>query len=302
MAAHSRLLRYPADVRPLALVLLAVCTSLVPFVVSHYRPLLVWQMAGLWLVSQYVRTHCPYAQHNHGHLPMFGAGARARWLNFSFDAALTLVTGYTTTFWELHHNIGHHRNFLEPKDDVASIVDPRTGRPMSRIWYSVRGNCLMLVDCWRIAKAEAARGKPRLLRKLVLELSVHTALLVVLYAWNAKLAFLYFTVPNLLAGYYIWWESYTHHLGVPGTEIYDGSVTTTGRRFNRVNFNIGHHTAHHEKPTLHWSLLPKRTEQIVAKIPGVCVRETPGPGALVEVPTSAPAAAPSFFGRLYLRG
>ena len=71
-----------------------------------------------------------------------------------------------------------------------------------------------------------------------------------------------------------------HHLGVPGTQVYDGSVTTTGRRFNRVNFNIGHHTAHHEKPTLHWSLLPGRTEVIAAKIPRACWRETPGPGAL----------------------
>jgi len=68
---------------------------------------------------------------------------------------------------------------------------------------------------------------------------------------------------------------------VPSTGIYDGSVTTTGARFNHVNFNIGHHTAHHEKPTLHWSLLPGRTDVIASKIPEVCWRgASPGPGGL----------------------
>jgi fatty acid desaturase len=297
MAAHSRFLRYAADVRPLALVSLAACFSLLPFVLSHYRPLAGWQLAGLWFTSQYVRTHCPYAQHNHGHLPVFGPGAR--WANAAYDTVLALVTGYPTAFWELHHNLGHHRNFLAPADDVAAIVDPRTGRPMSRVWYSVRGNFTILFDCLRIARNEAARGKPRLLHKLVLELSIHAAVMVALYVWDAKLAFLYFTVPNVLAGYYVWWESYVHHHGVPGGDIYAGSVTTTGRRFNWVNFNIGHHTAHHEKPTLHWSLLPTRTAAIAEKIPAVCWRETPGAGALASSrPEPASAAPASLLDRL----
>jgi fatty acid desaturase len=267
------MLAYSADARPLSLVLLAACLSVSPFILGHFLELAVWQVAGLWLVSQYVRTHCPYAQHNHAHLPIFG---RARGPNFTYDAILALVTGYPTAFWELQHNIGHHRNYLEPKSDVASIVDPRTGRPMSRVWYAVRGNFALPFDCWRIARDEAAGGRPRLLRKLVLELGVHAALMVLLYLWNAKLALLFFTLPNLLAAYYVWWESYLHHLGVPGTQVYDGSVTTLGLRFNWMNFNIGHHTAHHEKPTLHWSLLPGRTAQIAERIPGVCLRDGSG--------------------------
>lgn len=290
MAASSRVVRYTADVRPLAMVFLAAGLSVLPLVVSSYVTLAVWQLAALWLISQYVRTFCPYAQHNHAHLPVFSS--RGRFLNAVYDVALGLVTGYPTAFWELHHNIGHHRNFLEPENDVAAVVDRRTGRTMSRFWYSIRGNFTIGLDCWRIAKAESARGKPRLLQKLVIELLVHVAIMVVLYAWNAKLAFVYFTVPNLLAGYYVWWESYVHHLGVPGTEIYDGSVTTTGRRFNWINFNIGHHTAHHEKPTLHWSLLPARTAQIASKIPTVCLRETPGPGGLVPADREPAPQAP----------
>src|SRR5271169_1076945 len=137
--AHARLLRYPADVRPLTLVLGAACLSLLPFLIGHH--LAVWWTAGLWLVSLYTRSYCPYAQHNHAHLPVFG---RARGLNFAYDTVLSLMTGYPTSFWELQHNIGHHQNFLEPENDVASIIDPRTGRPMSRVWYAVRGNFTLL--------------------------------------------------------------------------------------------------------------------------------------------------------------
>ena len=46
------------------------------------------------------------------------------------------------------------------------------------------------------------------------------------------------------------------------TNVYDASMTVETPGYNRVTFNIGHHTAHHEKPTLHWSLLPGRTQVI----------------------------------------
>jgi fatty acid desaturase len=207
---------------------------------------------------------------------------RARALNIAYDAVLTLVTGYPTALWELHHNIGHHQSFLDPKSDVASVLDQKTGRPVSRLWYTIRGNWTILPDSLRIARRQAARGKTKLLDKLVRELVVQGLVLALLFVWNAKLALIFFVGPNLLAAALVWWESYVHHLGVPGTNVYDGSVTALEARFNRLNFNIGHHTAHHEKPTLHWSLLPGRTAHILPKIPAACVRETPGPGALVQ--------------------
>ena len=118
-----------------------------------------------------------------------------------------------------------------------------------------------------------------------------------LFFWNANLTVVFLVIPNILAGALVWWESYVHHHGVPGTHIFDGSVTTTGRGFNHRNFNIGHHTAHHEKPTLHWSLLPQRTEVIAEKIPEVCWRgEGPGPGGLIEPTQGASRPRPTLVG------
>jgi len=293
---RTPLLRDSTDVRPVAWVLLAAMLSLLPLVLRQLLPAglppTVWALSVLWLVSLYARTRAPYAQHNHAHLSVF----RSRGWNIAYDAVLTLVTGYPTALWALHHNLGHHRSFLTPAEDVASIVHPRTGRPYSRLWYTLRGNATIHRDALRIARREAARGKPRLLRKLKLELALQVAVIAGLCAWNTGLTVLFVVIPNLFAAALVWWESYVHHLGVPMTDVYDGAVTTTGRRFNRKNFNIGHHTAHHEKPTLHWSLLPARTEIIRAKIPQVCWRgETPGPGGLVsrERPDAETVAAES---------
>jgi fatty acid desaturase len=303
MASRTIFFRYNADVRPVAWVHLAALLTLAPFALTQVasrtgQTPALWAFAVLWLVSLYARCRGPYSQHNHAHLAVFGS----RGLNTVYDVVLTFVTGYPTALWELHHNIGHHRSFLEPETDVASTHDPKTGRTFSRVWYTIRGNATIHRDSLRIAKGEALRGRPRLLRKLWFELAVQALILGVLFAWKPMLTFSFVVVPNALAGALVWWESYVHHLGVPSTGIYDGSVTTTGERFNHVNFNIGHHTAHHEKPTLHWSLLPGRTDVIASKIPEVCWRgATPGPGGLAlpadqprdprPVPSAASATA-----------
>ena len=278
MAARTVFFRYSADVRPFTWVLAAATLSVSPLILVHFRALSAWELTGFWMLSLYCRCRGPYSQHNHGHLPVFGA----RPLNFFYDTVLTLITGYPTALWELQHNLGHHRTFLETDEDVAGIIDPKTQRPYSRLWYTIRGNCLIHRDAFRIGRVEAARGKPRLLRKLELELVVQAIVMTSLLAINWELTVVFLVIPNILAGALVWWESYVHHLGVPATHMYDGSVTTVGRAFNQRNFNIGHHTAHHEKPTLHWSLLPMRTEVIAAKVPEVCWRgESPGAGGLI---------------------
>jgi fatty acid desaturase len=290
MGQRPFLFRYAIDRRSVAIVLVTALLSVSPFLLLPAH-LATWELAVLWGLSLYARCFGPYAQHNHGHLPVF----RARALNVAYDAVLTLITGYPTALWELHHNLGHHHNVLEPEKDVASILDPRTGRPVSRLWYTIRGNWTIVPDSIRIARREAARGKPKLLRKLTAELVLQVAVLGLLLALNAKLALIFVVGPNLLAAALVWWESYVHHLGVPGDDVYSVSVTVLGRRFNALNFNIGHHTAHHEKPTLHWSLLPERTARILPKIPASCLRESPGPGAHAVSPARAPEPALAHF-------
>jgi beta-carotene hydroxylase len=272
------LLRFSADIRSVALVLSAAALSTSPFLLpaAHlHAPW--WGLVILWGASQYVRTFAPYAQHNHGHLPVFHSPL----LNTIYDALLTQVTGYPSAFWELHHNRGHHAHYLRPERDPARITDLKTGRTMSRGWYALRGQVTVPFSSAQIAIEERRRGRPAMLRKLAFELGLQIAITAALFVWNPWLTLAFFVIPNMLAGFHVWWESYVHHLNVPSTNVYDASVSVLGSRFNALNFNIGHHTAHHEKPTLHWSLLPLRTRAIAARIPPACFREDEGPGLSV---------------------
>jgi fatty acid desaturase len=257
-------LRYSADVLPVAIVVATTALGLGPFL-GH------WPLAAVavaWCLTVYGRTFCAFSQHNHAHLPVFRVGL----LNRFYDALLAQNTAYPTALWELHHNRGHHRNFLEPDRDVARVTYPGTRTVMPRFEYAFRGNLTIYRDAIRIGREEGRAGKPTLLPKLAFEVALQLLVLGGLLVWNAPLAVAFFVAPPLLTAFLVWWESYPHHLGVPLTNVYDASMTVEAAGYNRVTFNIGHHTAHHEKPTLHWSLLPGRTAVIRDRIHAACFR------------------------------
>jgi fatty acid desaturase len=91
---------------------------------------------------------------------------------------------------------------------------------------------------------------------------VQFAIASALVAARPGLAVAFFVAPNALLSMMVWWESYGHHLELPGTSAYDASTTIEDAAYNLVTFNIGHHAAHHQKPTLHWSLLPGLTDRM----------------------------------------
>jgi fatty acid desaturase len=260
---RSGILRYDIDVWPVALVLAATLLGLLPFL----RPLPLWQLALVWGVVAYLRTFCAFVQHNHAHLPAF----RSRILNHVFDVMLAQNTGYPSAFWVLHHNLGHHRHYLDPVNDVASTTRPRTRVPMSRVAYALRGNLTILRDSIRIAVAAKPPARRGLLAKLILEIAAQVAITGVLFVLHPGLTICFFVIPNILTSFLVWWESYPHHLNVPMTNVYDSSMTTERRDYNFATLNIGHHTAHHQKPTLHWSLLPGQTARIRHLIPSRCI-------------------------------
>jgi len=249
---------------PVGLVLIATTMSMLPFL----HPLAIWQLAVVWAAVAYLRTFCAFVQHNHAHLPVF----RQRLLNRLFDVILTLNTGYPTAIWQLHHILGHHRDFLNPELDVARTTHTGSQTRMSRWVYALRGNLTVLRDSIRIGRAGREGERRPLLVKLAVELLVQVLITALFFVKSPWLALWFFVVPNALTGFLVWWESYPHHLDLPLTGPYDSSITVEARDYNFMTFNIGHHTAHHQKPTLHWSLLPEQTAKIRHLIHSSCIK------------------------------
>jgi lysophospholipase L1-like esterase len=133
---------------------------------------------------------------------------------------------------------------------------------MPRWLYALRGNLTIHRDAFLVGLAEGRAGRKTLLPKLGAELSIQLALTATLLACRPWIAVGFFMIPNAIVAFMVWWESYPHHVGLPTTSPYDASMTFENRRYNRFTFNIGHHAAHHRKPTLHWSLLPEQTARM----------------------------------------
>src|SRR5262245_32767333 len=75
--------------------------------------------------------------HNHQHVNVF----RSRALNRFFEIPLSLQTGIGSYGWVLHHNLGHHLNYLS--QPPATPVDEskwrrQNGATMSRLYYTAR--------------------------------------------------------------------------------------------------------------------------------------------------------------------
>ncbi|HUJ60195.1 MAG TPA: fatty acid desaturase [Kofleriaceae bacterium] len=248
------MVRCAADLAPAAIVTGGVALALVPFWVALPPAALV----GVWIASLAARSVAPVHQHCHAHYKVFGRGA----LDAAYDAILMLAAGNTTAVWELQHVRGHHRSYLARAGDPAN--NDRFGG--GRLRFTVLGDALSVLDSIRVA-----RGDRRALARLGRQIAGQIAVMAVL-AWSRPaLAIALFVVPWLLLRWAVFWFSYAQHDQVPMNDVYSGSVTHFGWT-NRLYLNVGHHTAHHEKPTLHWTRLPGRTAQIMERIPATCLR------------------------------
>lgn len=241
-----------ADLVPALAIGVGTAAAFVPFAVALPLPAL----AALWVASTALRSVAPVHQHCHAHRKVFQIGV----LDAAYDALLALAAGNVTAVWEHQHVRGHHRAYLERTRDPAN--NDRFGG--GRVRFTILGDASSFVDSLRLADR---RTLPRLVRQQLLQL----AALAVLLAIDAPLALAFFVVPWLLLRWIVFWFSYAQHDSVPMSDVYSGSVTHFGWT-NRVYLNVGHHTAHHEKPTLHWTRLPARTARIIERIPDVCLR------------------------------
>ena len=239
------------DVIPASVIAAGTALAVVPFAVE----LSAATLAFVWLVSTVMRSVAPVHQHCQAHYPIF----RNRAADAAYDLVLMLAAGNTTAVWELQHVRGHHRMYLGDGDPAAN---GRFGD--SRLVFTILGDAMSVIDSWRIG-----RGPER--ARLVRQVAVQLAVLVAAFVVNPVLALVFVVGPWLLLRWLVFFISYAQHDDVPMTNVYDGSVTHFGIA-NRFYLNVGHHTAHHEKPTLHWSQLPRRTAQIMERIPPACLR------------------------------
>lgn len=270
-ANKGTILRYKADRRSVTFVLAGFAIHLLAFyaaVAAAPSPvghaIAAASLIPLVLLSMFIAP----INHHHQHFNTFHSAV----LNRLYEIPLALQTGISPYGWVLHHNLGHHRNYLNqrphPKPDESKWTR-RDGSKMGPIEYTVDLVLHNQIDMWKVG-----RKHPRFLRAfLLMKIPVWGFIFLLAYI-NPVAALLVFVVPGFLTLCHTSYSTYSHHAGLYPTSHFDASMNNTSPIYNYLTCNLGYHTAHHQRPGTHWSLLPKLHEKIKDEIPPEMIRTT----------------------------
>jgi fatty acid desaturase len=206
--------------------------------------------------------------HHHQHVNTF----RSPWLNRIYDLVLSLQAGIGPYGWVLHHNLGHHLNYLNQRPHANPDESRWTradGSQMGRVEYSLDLLLRHQIDMIRVG-----RRRPKYLRYF-LWMKLPLWGLIGLALWFRPLeTVLLFIVPAFITLFHTIWATYDHHAGCAPDSHFEASRNCDNRIYNLLTGNLGLHTAHHKRPGLHWSLLPELHEEIRDQIPPDQIRST----------------------------
>lgn len=229
--------------------------------------LTVWHFASPWVAAlcavPLVLASLMSApmNHNHQHVNIF----RSPVLNRLFELPISLQTGIGPYGWVLHHNLGHHLNYLH-QYPASNVDESRWTRPdgtqMGRLEYSLYLFATHHLDIYRVG-----RKHPKIYaRHLWMKLPLYSVMAALLYVHPVNFLIVFFLAP-MLTLFHTCWVTYEHHSGLATDNHVEASRNRTSRVYNLLAQNLGYHTAHHMQPGLHWSLLPEYHEKIRAGIP-----------------------------------
>lgn len=246
------LVRYRADRAAVALVLAVFFIQVTLFFLSEG-----WTTWLAMLALLPAQVSCGAICHNHHHVNTF----RKRPLNRVFECVLYLQTGTSPFSWTLHHNIGHHKLYLDPTRD-PSPWQQADGSLMPR-WRYVLINTLMIYpEIHRIGQQH-----PMLYRRFLKMLVIANLPLVAAFAFDPRNALIIFLIPMVAMLFMLLDNTYGQHAGTGFEDHFHASRNVELKRYNLPSWNLGYHTAHHMLPGLHWSKLPALHTQIRHRIP-----------------------------------
>lgn len=188
--------------------------------------------------------------HNHRHVATFRSG-RA---NSAFDLLLTMACGLPVSLMVPIHLRNHHRQRNGPGDYMRTSLVDRLPAPLRLICYPLAA----WVSYAPHKRAELARCRqetPAVWRRIQAERLVLATTVAAGVAWRGGEALLILGLPWALAQYWVVNANFLQHQGCdPASDHHSRDMT--GRLLNLTTFNGGYHLEHHDRPGLHWSLLP----------------------------------------------
>lgn len=247
------LLRYREDRIPIILFGLFFIADLAVYLTatSAWVPVL-WFLVGMVPKGWVCAWH-----HHHQHVNMF----KSPLLNRLLEQGFALQTGVTTNAWVLHHNLGHHINYLDQTKDESGWVNP-DGSAMTAGEYTWKNTLLAYPRVWQVGSRYPAH------RRVFFWGTVATLLLVgALVEHNPYNALFVYVLPMLVSLVGTIWVTFFHHANRSTDNHLVASYNTVDPLYNFFTGNLGYHTAHHYRQAVHWSKLPQLHAELEESIP-----------------------------------
>lgn len=209
--------------------------------------------------------------HNHNHCRTFKSPA----VNEVFCLWLTVFYGYPVFAWHPTHSHNHHSFNNRPGDDTATWLSGNRHGWKQAVSYPA-------LSAWRQSirigayVAAARAGNPTLYRRILLQYGVwigaHLGLFCfAVWLYGGTIGFTIWAfglgLPSLFSLWAIMFISFEQHVHADAWSPRASARNFTGDVINFLLFNNGFHTAHHERPGLHWSELPAAHSAIADSIP-----------------------------------
>ncbi len=257
----SSILRYKADYRTFVFVAM--------YFVIAYGGFITYILSPAWLTTPIIVAWCiltclssfacAVIVHNTIHCPIFYKKSH----NKLFQFVLSLAYGYSVSAYVPGHNFSHHKEVQTAKDNM------RTSKLRFK-WHLLNQLLFFFVVTPDLLKAEkkfVAKMKTdkrdwyKLWRaEMILVHIVRIGLLFI----NFPAAVLFIWIPHLYAAWGVVGTNLWQHDGCDQSHKYNHTRSFHGPILNYFLFNNGYHGAHHDRPSMHWSLLPAYHEKNIA--------------------------------------
>jgi len=224
-----------------------------------------WTRDGIFwagaLLACYMAVTVTVMAHNHNHLPMW----KSKVLNRLTDYWLTLFYGFPVFAWIPTHNFNHHRFTNREGDYTITYRMSEQNNLLTLLTYPSISSYHQQTPIRSYLKRlwEKSRGK---FWFCISQYGILIALYATAFTLDWQKALFYIFIPHQVGLFFVLVFNYVQHVHADEESDMNHSRNIVGTALNAMLFNNGYHTAHHNKPHLHWSELPEEHARIADQI------------------------------------
>ena len=274
MPQPTSLFRHRADI-PAALLVFTIFGVQLWAFFSLQNP---WQLAGIVALLMLIQVSCGAVCHNHHHVNIFNRA----WANRLIETVMYLQTGTSPFSWTIHHNIGHHGDYLDQERDPARWQEA-DGSVMHRLKFDFYNAAMIYPEIWTLGPRY-----PALFSRFKRWFLIGNLCLLALLCINPVNALIVFVAPMVIMLVVLLDNTFQQHSGLSTADHYLASRNVEHPLYNLTSWNLGYHTAHHIYPGLHWSQLPEVHAKIRRRIPDVLLSQKLIPDLHHAIPQAIP--------------